>query len=128
MRRDYKTASGIWVSLVSVEIKSPYFGAIEITNVRSANEWFFENETKRGVKILGYALAAPPRDPLPGEMIRAEFHSDWLPEDRASEAMSTRSELVILCFQKDGADPFQRIAAEAAKLDWPSLATIHCWD
>ncbi len=128
MRREYKTATGICVSLVSVEIKSPYFGAIEITNVRSANEWLFENETRRGVKILGYDPAAPPRGLLPGEMIRAEFHSDWLPEDRASEATGTRSELVILCFQEDSADPFQRIAAEAAKLDWPSLATIHCWE
>lgn len=128
MKRHYPTATGIWVALVSIEIKSPYFGAIEITNLHSANKWIFETESKRGAKILGYDLATPPRGPLPAEMIRAVLHSDWLPEDCASEATSTRTELEILCFQPGGEDPFERIGVEVAKLDWAASATTYQWD
>ena len=127
MRRYLETRDGITVSLVRLELRSPYYSAVEITRIDSATEYLLEQAVARGDLVFGVDPKHRPRQ-LPAEVVIAELHSTWLPDPKAvAFPDEVRTQRTLRIYQGDGEDPLAAVAAVVRGLDWARVAQVDHW-
>ncbi len=127
MRRPLQTRDRICVNLVSLRVRSPYFGALEVTRFETATRHLLERAQQRGELVLGIDLSSPPRQ-LPPEELLADLVADWVPKDAALEHPEDyRTHRTLRCYQDAGADPFVTLIGHVGQLSWRDVATLQHW-